>query len=277
MGTLKRTAVPILLAAALAATPAPGAAAAPGDATLKFFGMFSTTAGAWAEYAVTEVEGGKSSTMRNAIVGQEGDGWWYEVVMTEAGSRNVVKMFIKGDPNDPENIQRLIMKNGDQPAQEMPREFVVMGRKMATHMFEARSGSEVAAAPGVRTEKAGTATVTVKAGTFEVEQNRIVDARGQVLATYDYSAKVPPFGVVRSETPKAKLELVGYGTGATSVIEETPVMMKTPPGMPEMNPRGRPPGMAAPGGAPAGGGYGAPAPASGGYGSPAPAAGGYGK
>ena len=44
----------------------------------------------------------------------------------------------------------MIMKNGDQPAQEMPREFVVMGRKMATSMFETRSGSSVANQPGLK-------------------------------------------------------------------------------------------------------------------------------
>jgi hypothetical protein len=85
---------------------------------------------------VTEIGTGKKSTMRNSVVGKDGDLFWYEVSITEAGARNVIKMLLKGDPNNPENIQRLIMKNGDQPAQEMPREFVVMGRRMATAMFE---------------------------------------------------------------------------------------------------------------------------------------------
>ena len=119
MKTVQRSAV-LLLVPALMATLAAPALAQAGRELPKFFGIFSTTVGAWSEYAVTEKEGGKKSTMRNAIVGKEGDAFWYEVAITEGGVRNIIKMFLKGDPNNPENIQRLIMKNGDEPAQEMP-------------------------------------------------------------------------------------------------------------------------------------------------------------
>jgi hypothetical protein len=246
----------------------------PGGATPKFFGVFASTVGGWSEYAVTETEGGKKSTMRNAVVGKEGDAFWYEVAITEDGVRNIIKMFLKGDPNNPENIQRLIMKNGDQAAQEMPREFVVMGRRMATSMFETRSGSTVVNQPDLKTEEVGTEKVTVPAGTFTVTKNRVVDGTGKVLATYDFSKDVLPMGIVRSTTDKVTIELVATGKDAVSLITEKPVMMKRPPGMPDNNPRGTPPGMEAPKSAPAPatGGYGSPAPAA-----PAPATGGYGK
>ncbi len=286
MGMVKRFAVVLLPALISGALPV-FAQAPPMKEAPKFFGIFSTTVGGWSEYAVTETEGGKKSTMRNAIVGKEGDAFWYEVAITEGGVRNIIKMFLKGDPNNPGNIQRLIMKNGDQPAQEMPREFVMMGRRMATSMFEVRSGSSVVNQPNLTTEEVGAAQVTVPAGSYTVTRNRIVDATGKVLATYDFNKDVLPFGVVRSATDKVTMELVASGKDAVSLITEQPVMMKTPPGMPETNPRGKPPGMEAPGkvSAPATGGYGAPAPtpapATGGYGSPvpapAPSTGGYGK
>jgi len=266
MGMFKRSVVvllPVLISAALPLR----AQGPPVKEPPKFFGIFSTTVGSWAEYAVTETEGGKISTMRNAIVGKEGDLFWYEVAITEDGARNIIKMSLKGDPNNPENIQRLIMKSGDQPAQEMPREFVMMGRRMATAMFESRSGSSVADQPGLKSVEVGTREVKVSAGTFAVVQTQLVDGTGKVLATYDYSKDVHPLGVVRSETDKVKIELVAYGRDAVSLITEKPVMMKRPPGMPETNPRGAPPGIQPPGHA--------PAPASGGYGSPA--SGGYGK
>lgn len=267
MRTLRRSTISLLvLPALLAAAPARAADPAAKEAP-KFFGFFAPTVGAWSEYAVTEADGGKKSTMRNAVVGKEGDGFWYEIAITEAGARNIVKMFLKGDPNNPENIQRLIMKNGDQPAQEMPREFVVMGRRMATAMFESRSGSSVTSQPNIRIEEVGTRQVTVPAGAFTAVRSRILDASGKVLATYDVVQDVLPLGVVRSETDKVTMELTASGKDATSLITEVPVMMKTPPGMPEANPRGKPPGMAVP--APASGGYGTPA--------PAPATGGYGK
>jgi len=186
--------------------------------------------------------------------------------------RNIIKMFLKGNPNNPENIQRLIMKNGDQPAQEMPREFVMMGRRMATTMFETRSGSTIVNQPNLRIEEVGEEQVTVPAGSYRVTHNRILDAAGTVLATYDFNKDVLPLGTVRSTTDKVKMELIATGKDAVSLITEQPVKMKTPPGMPETNPRGAPPGMEVP--------RNAPPPASGGYGSPAPAApavGGYGK
>jgi len=284
MGMFRRAVfllLPLLVAAAVPAYAQTPAASAPP----KFFGLFATTVGGWSEYAVTETEGGKKSTMRNAVVGKEGDSFWYEVAITEGGVRNIVKMFLKGDPNNPENIQRLIMKNGDQPAQEMPREFVVMGRRMATSMFETRSGSTIVNQPNLKVEEIGTEKVSVPAGSYTVTRNRIVDATGKVLATYDFSKDVLPMGIVRSSTDKVQIELIAGGKDAVSLITEKPVMMKRPPGMPDNNPRGTPPGMEPPN--PATGGYGspapaAPAPASGGYGSPAPApaapaTGGYGK
>ena len=259
MGSIRRIAWLIAAAPALLLVAAPLRAETPAAKELpKFFGIFSTKVGAWSEYAVTEA-GGKKSTMRNAIVGKEGDAFWYEVAITEGGSRNIIKMALTGDPNNTENIQRLIMKNGDQPAQEMPREFVMMGRRMATHMFEARSGSSVAGQPNLTVQEVGKETVTVPAGTYTVTRNRIVDGAGKVLATDDYTESVLPLGVVRSETDKVRLELTATGTDAVSLITEQPTMMKTPPGMPDGNPRGRVPGMEPPKGGPA-------APASGGYG-----------
>jgi len=256
MGIFRSTAVSLLLPAALLAASTTRAEAPAGKEVPRFFGIFATTVGTWSEYAVTESEGGKKSVMRNSIVGKDGDGFWYEVVMTEDGGRNIVKMFLKGDPNNPDNIQRLIMKNGDQPAQEMPREFVMMGRRMATSMFETRSGSSIVNQPNLKAEEIGSEKVTVPAGSFAVTRNRILDGAGKVLATYDFNKDVLPFGVVRSETDKVKMELLAYGKDAASMITEQPLMMKTPPGMPESNPRGNPPGMASPKNAPASGGYG---------------------
>lgn len=271
MGMFKRSAMLLVPALIFGALPV-RSQTPPGKEPPRFFGGFSTAVGGWSEYSVTETGDGKKSTMRSAIVGREGDSFWYEIVITEAGARNIIKMFLKGDPNNPENIQRLIMKNGDEPAQEMPREFVVMGRRMATTMFQTRSGSSVTNQPNLRSEEVGAEQVTVPAGTYSVTRNRILDATGKVLATYDVNKDVLPFGVVRSTTDKVTMELIAAGKDAVSQITEEPVMMKRPPGMPDTNPRGTPPGMEAPAGgsSPASGGYGSPAPA-------APAAGGYGK
>ena len=106
----------------------------------RLFGTFSPKTGGWSEYAIYDKSTGKRTVMRMSIVGIEADAFWYEVENREGGGSNIVKMLLTGDPNDPENIQRLIMKSGANPAQEMPRDFVLMRRRMASHMFEQRSG-----------------------------------------------------------------------------------------------------------------------------------------
>ncbi len=227
----------------LAAVIAAGPALAGPPQVPRLFGTFQPEVGVWSEYLVKEKTTGRATRMRMAIVGREDGGWWYEVVQDDGQSRNIVKMLVRGDPDRPDNIQRLILKSGDRPATEMPKDFVAMGRRMAVHMFERRSGVPAAETGGLRAETAGRRTVTVPAGTFEAEVHRIVDAEGRVRATYDFVPEVKPFGVVTSDTATTTMELLAHGTDARSAIQETPVPMQAPPGMPADLPRGLPPGM----------------------------------
>ncbi len=209
----------------------------------RLFGTFTPKVGSWSQYAIVDKATGRQAVMKMSIVGKEGDSYWYEVVNKEGDSRNVVKMLVKGDPNDRENIQRLIMKSGDNPPMEMARDFVMMGRKMAALMFEQRSG--VPSTPGLelKPEKIGEEKVSVMAGIFDVTRYRIVDQSGKVYGLYSFSEKVMPFGLVTSDAEKTTMELLGYGMDAQSVITEEPQMMTMPPGMPQGMPRGFPPGM----------------------------------
>ncbi len=208
----------------------------------RLFGTFHPEEGVWSEYAVDEKDTGKKATMRMAVVGKEGNSYWYEVVNTQGDNRNVIKMLVKGDPNDPDNIERMIIKSGDSPAAEMAKDFVAMGRKMAVHMFQRHSG--ISEDPSsLRLEKGKAHRVTVPAGTFTATPHKIVNGGGEVLATYDFVPEVLPFGVVTSETDTTTMQLLAYGRDAKSVITETPVPMMAPPGMPQGMPRGMPPGM----------------------------------
>ena len=218
--------------------------ASPGPGSVpRLFGTFRPVPGVWAEYRVVDKVTGREIRMRMSIVGKEGDGVWYEVLQDDGGSRNIVKMLVRGDPDDPDNIERLILKSGDAPAVEMPRDFVAMGRRMAVHMFERRSGVPVEGTEGLRVVDEGRRTVTVPAGTFRATLRKIVDPQGKVLATYAFDPDVPPFGVITSDTGRTTMELVAYGRDATSAITETPAPMAFPPGMPKGLPRGMPPGM----------------------------------
>lgn len=210
----------------------------------RLFGTFAPKPGVWSEYAIFDKATGKRTVMRMSIVDVDGDSYWYEVVNREGDDSNIVKMLVMGDPSDPENIQRLIMKSGINPAQEMPRDFVLMGRRMAGHMFEQRSGIPTSPKANLQNVRTGEGVVTVPAGTFDVELHRIVDSAGIVYAQYKFSREVSPFGVVASEAENTTMVLVGHGTGAKSLITEEPTVMTQPPGMPEGMLMGMPPGMA---------------------------------
>ncbi|PLX44718.1 MAG: hypothetical protein C0609_05050 [Deltaproteobacteria bacterium] len=207
----------------------------------RIFGTFKPVAGAWSEYEVLEKDTGKTLTMRMSVLEVMGDKFWYEVVNREGGAVNIIKMLVKGDPNDSENIQRLIMKSGDSPAQEMPMDFVKMGRRMAKQTFSARSGVP-ADTTGITVKELGKLEVSVPAGTFMGDQKQLVDEEGNILATFITYDEILPFGIVVSDSKEAVMKLLANGSDAKSLITEEAGVMQMPPGMPKM-PRGNPPGM----------------------------------
>jgi len=237
------------LALAMAAgSPAGAQPMAP--AVPKFFGNFEPRPGVWSEYAMVEKGSGQKSVMRLSIVGEEEGAFWYEVHIKNGDSRNVIKMLVTGDPKDGENVRRFIVKSGDGQAIEMPRDFIAMGRKMADHMFSSRSGVPSEDKAGVRVEEVGEEKRTVPAGTFTVQRRRVVGSDGSVIGTFDFNEKVLPIGVVASDSEQTSMELVGHGSDAVTAIEEEPVLMRPPPGMPPGMGPGSPgmvPGMPVPG------------------------------
>ena len=74
----------------------------------RLFGTFSPKSGVWSEYAIFDKSTGKRSVMRMSIVGIEADAYWYEVENREGEGSNLVKMLVKGDPNDPEKHPRIL-------------------------------------------------------------------------------------------------------------------------------------------------------------------------
>ncbi|MEW6218438.1 MAG: hypothetical protein AB1634_02765 [Thermodesulfobacteriota bacterium] len=240
---------PIFLVGMLLAT-APVVTAATADRAGKpmprLFGTFAPELGVWAEYDIADKATSHHASMRMAIVGQEGEAFWYEVTNQEGDAKNIVKMLVKGDPNEPDNMQRLIIKSGDAPPLEMPKDLFIMGRRMAQAMFERRSGVPAQPAMELKTEELGKESVNVPAGTFEVSKRRIVDGSGKVYGTYRFSPAVRPFGVISSDTDTTTMTLTAHGKDAKTAITEEPVALEAPPGMPEGMPRGMPPGMMAP-------------------------------
>jgi hypothetical protein len=177
-----------------------------------FHGEFKPVVGGWSEYQVT-TKGNPPSKMKMAIVGKEGDAYWYETVM-EGGreGRIITKMLVSGNPEDQKNVKRMIFKQGNEPAMEMPVQ--MMGQ--APKAQESR---------GKVIDK-GTESIKVPAGTFKTQHTQYQDAEG-VVDTWVYK-DVSPYGLIKSQTKDHEMVLIGYGTGAKTLITETPQKFEMP-------------------------------------------------
>jgi hypothetical protein len=175
-------------------------------------GEFKPVVGGWSEYQVT-AKGEQPSKMKMAIVGKEGDAYWYETVM-EGGreGRTIMKMLVSGNPEDQKNVKRMIVKQGNEPAMEMPVQ--MMGQ--APKAQESR---------GKVIDK-GTESIKVPAGTFKTQHTQYQDAEG-VVDTWVYK-DVSPYGMIKSLSKDTEMVLIGYGTGAKTQITETPQKFEMP-------------------------------------------------
>lgn len=190
-----------------------------------FRGEFKPVVGGWSEYQIT-TKGEGSMKMKVAVVGKEGDAYWYETVM-EGGKhgRTIMKMLVSGNPEDQKNIKRMIVKQGNEPAMEMPVQMMGQSPKA-----QGQTGKVI---------DKGTETIKVPAGTFKTQHSQYQDAEG-VVDTWVYK-DVSPYGMVKSVSKDTEMVLFGYGTGAKTQITETPQKFEMPqmPQMPEGRPRRR--------------------------------------
>jgi len=189
---------------------------------------FQPVVGAWAEYSMAS-EGMDPQTVRMAIVGKEGDDFWYETVTTDhEGVQTVVKMLVAGHPSEQDNLKRMITKSGDEPALEVP---IQMMQMQFSHEDEPEP-DEVEAPSHV---DLGTESVTVPAGTFEAKHWQ----SGDEDQTYDLwvNTGVGPYGIIKSSSDDHEMVLVAHGEDAKSLITEEPEPFEMPgfkmPGMGE--------------------------------------------
>jgi hypothetical protein len=164
-------------------------------------------------------KGEPPSKMKIAVVGKEGDAYWYETVMeAKREGRVMTKVLVSGDPSDQKNIKRMIFKPGNEPAMEMP---VQMMEQPSTQKGQ----------PGKIIDK-GTETVKVPAGTFKTQHMQYQN--GEVVDSWIYK-DISPYGMIKSVSKDFEMVLIGYGTGAKTLITEIPQKFE----MPQM-PGGRP-------------------------------------
>ncbi len=187
----------------------------------KFYGDFKPVLGGWAEYQMTP-KGGQPSKVKIAIVGMEGEAYWYETVMEDRQEGKIIsKMLVSGSPDASSNIKRMIFKSGNEPVMEMPVQMMPASKPQASK--------------GKMTDK-GTESVQVPAGNFKAQRLQYQD--GNVVVDTWITKEVSPYGVVKSQSADHEMVLLGHGTGAKTLITETPQKFEMPQ-MPAFPPKGK--------------------------------------
>jgi len=88
--------------------------------------LIAPEVGLFAVYDLVDQSTGKRFLLRQAIVGEEEvtkkkQGFWVEVeLVPELGYPVISKMLLTGPANDPGNIHRIIVVDGNKPPQEVP-------------------------------------------------------------------------------------------------------------------------------------------------------------
>ncbi len=168
--------------------------------------------------------------LRFAVIGAEAvDGvthFWMEIVANPTGSeeRLITQLLVPAYPFDVRDVEGYVLKIPGQPATRMPKSMIMqMGADAGAEMAWQRACAEAV--------DLGSGTVTVPAGTFDARHFRTRDEDG-VDADVWLSRSVP-FAVIMMDHPDGKMELVEFGKGATTLLDEEPVEFRMPMGPPD--------------------------------------------
>jgi hypothetical protein len=175
---------------------------------LSSFSEFKPVLGAWSEYRV-RASGDPDFRVRIAVVGKEGPDYWYETVIWSGGPM-ISKILASGDPNNEKNVKRMIVKYGNEPATEVP---------LVVKEMSPQKGKTVR-----NIKDKGSEDIKVLAGTFTTKHFQYRE-NGKTTDTWENSC-VTPYGLIRMVSSDMEMVLLGYGTGARSMITEKPEVMK---------------------------------------------------
>lgn len=175
---------------------------------LTSFSQFKPVIGGWSEYQL-KTSDEPMSKIRLAVVGKEGQDYWYETVLRDE-DQTITKVLTSGDPNDVKNVKRMIIKYGDEPAVEVP----ITG----SDQFSKDSK------PVQNLVSKGTEDIKVPAGEFIAEHFQYQEDGGTVDIWINDC--VSPYALVKSKSRVVEMSLTGYGTGAQSLIKEKPQKIK---------------------------------------------------
>lgn len=156
--------------------------------------------GAFAWYNLRDTATQREYFLRQAIVGEEKikrkTAYWLETeLVPKVGFSSVYKMLLTGPASDPDNVHRLLVREGDGVVQEVKLD----------------QGEHGGTDKDVPRELVGTETLTLPSGEIETE-HFILGDEGDKTEIW-VSDTVAPMGLVRMRTAQGELSLQRYGTG----------------------------------------------------------------
>ena len=156
--------------------------------------------GVFAWYTLTDAKGEREYFLRQAVVGTEKvnrkEAFWLETeLVPKVGYPSVYKMLLTGPAQDPKNVHRLIVREGQGPAQEVE---VDRSQKMESTGETARNST-------------GMETVSIPGEEIASEHFVMEDDKGNTEIWV--SDKIRPMGLVRMKSPEGELILQRYGVG----------------------------------------------------------------
>ncbi|MFL5312263.1 MAG: hypothetical protein ACJ79H_17665 [Myxococcales bacterium] len=198
--------LPLVVAAAAAAVPpaAPSMDVAGGAAFAAALGPLRAKVGAWAEYLIRS-HGQEDVRVRLSLIppALEQDRAWVEVTALGEHTLPFAARLLVGREG---GLERAVLYALGQAPIEVP---------VAREQGEGAKSRRHVRAP--RATRIG--SVTVRAGTFEVEELRV--GSGGAATRVWRAPQVPLWGLVRADGPRQTVELTAYGVqGARSVFPD---------------------------------------------------------
>jgi len=156
--------------------------------------------GAYAWYTLKDQATGQEYFLRQAIVGTEKikrkEAWWLETeLVPKIGFSSVYKMLLTGPASEPDNVKRLLVREGNGAVQEISME----------------NGGDWEDEKDIPRESAGIESITLPAGDIQAEHYIVKD--GEPPTEIWISEQVPPMGLVKMKNSEGELTLQRFGNG----------------------------------------------------------------
>ena len=162
--------------------------------------LINPQVGAYAWYSLKDQATGQEYFLRQAIVGTEKikrkEAWWLETeLVPKVGFSSVYKMLLTGPAGEPDNVKRLLVREGNGAVQEISME----------------NGGDWEDEGDIPRESTGVETITLPSGDIQAEHYIVKD--GEPPTEIWISEQVPPMGLVKMKNSEGELMLQRFGNG----------------------------------------------------------------